>query len=85
MQYDDVRGLTKVNPLVAWSDEDVEAYIIANDLLRNPLVERGYPSIGCWPCTRPVAPGEDKRAGRWSGQEKTECGLHVTTPSKGKL
>jgi phosphoadenosine phosphosulfate reductase len=48
-------------------------------LPRNPLIERGYPSIGCWPCTRPVAPGEDKRAGRWSGHNKTECGLHVTT------
>jgi phosphoadenosine phosphosulfate reductase len=92
VQYDDVRQLTKINPLIAWSDEDVEAYIVANDLPRNPLVERGYPSIGCWPCTRPVAPGEDKRAGRWAGQNKTECGLHVTTkattnvttPSKGQ-
>ena len=79
VQYDEVRGLTKINPLVAWSDEDIESYIVNNDLPRNPLVERGYPSIGCWPCTRPVAPGEDKRAGRWSGQNKTECGLHVTT------
>jgi phosphoadenosine phosphosulfate reductase len=73
----DRRGLVKVNPLVAWSDEDVAAYITSHDVPVNPLVARGYPSIGCWPCTRSVAPGEDARAGRWSGTAKTECGLHL--------
>jgi phosphoadenosine phosphosulfate reductase len=73
----DRRGLIKVNPLVNWSDDDVAAYIRANDVPVNPLVDQGYPSIGCWPCTRAVAPGEDARAGRWAGSEKTECGLHL--------
>jgi phosphoadenosine phosphosulfate reductase len=73
----DRRGLVKVNPLVNWSDSDVAAYIEANDVPVNPLIDRGYPSIGCWPCTRAVAPGEDARAGRWAGSEKTECGLHL--------
>ncbi len=75
--YDIGRGLVKVNPIAAWTDEQVDAYIADNDLPIHPLVDRGYPSIGCWPCTRPVAPGEDPRAGRWSGQSKTECGLHA--------
>ncbi len=72
-----VRNLMKVNPLATWTDDDMALYAAMNDLPPNPLTERGYPSIGCWPCTRPVAPGEDKRAGRWAGQTKTECGLHV--------
>ena len=71
------RGLVKVNPIATWTDEQVAAYIADHDLPVHPLVDRGYPSIGCWPCTRPVAPGEDPRAGRWSGQSKTECGLHA--------
>ena len=75
--WDDTHDLVKVNPLVAWSDEDVEAYQVAHDLPRNPLVAQGYPSIGCAPCTRKVAPGEDPRAGRWSGKDKTECGIHT--------
>ena len=75
--YDIGRGLVKVNPIALWSDDDVELYQQLHELPRNPLSERGYPSIGCWPCTRPVALGEDKRAGRWSGSGKTECGLHV--------
>jgi len=75
--WDDTHDLVKVNPLVAWSDEDVEAYQVAHDLPRNPLVAQGYPSIGCAPCTRRVAPGEDPRAGRWSGKDKTECGIHT--------
>jgi len=74
---DPVRGITKVNPIVAWSDDDMDAYIRSHNLPRNPLTDRGYASIGCWPCTRPIQPGEDRRAGRWSGQEKTECGLHI--------
>ncbi len=77
VSWDDKHDLVKVNPLVAWSDEDVEAYQVAHDLARNPLVAQGYPSIGCAPCTRKVAPGEDPRAGRWSGNDKTECGIHT--------
>ena len=76
--FDIGRNLMKVNPLAAWSDDDMTLYVQLHELPVNPLSERGYPSIGCWPCTRPVAPGEDRRAGRWSGQAKTECGLHVT-------
>ncbi|MBI4935135.1 MAG: phosphoadenylyl-sulfate reductase [Actinobacteria bacterium] len=75
--YDVGRGLVKVNPLAAFTDDDMALYESLYELPKNPLSERGYPSIGCWPCTRPVAPGEDKRAGRWSGSDKTECGLHV--------
>jgi phosphoadenosine phosphosulfate reductase len=73
----DRRGLLKLNPIATWSDDDVRRYVARNDVPVNPLVERGYPSIGCQPCTRAVAPGEDQRAGRWSGQAKTECGLHL--------
>jgi phosphoadenosine phosphosulfate reductase len=72
----DRRGLVKVNPLANWTDLDVEGYIVDHDVPVNPLVGKGYPSIGCWPCTRAVIPGEDVRAGRWAGQAKTECGLH---------
>ena len=75
--FDIGRNLVKVNPLATYTDDDMALYERLHELPRNPLSERGYPSIGCWPCTRPVAPGEDKRAGRWSGSEKTECGLHV--------
>jgi phosphoadenosine phosphosulfate reductase len=74
--YDASRGLVKVNPLATWTGLDVEGYIRDRNLPVHPLAERGYPSIGCWPCTRPVAEGEDARAGRWSGSDKTECGLH---------
>ena len=70
-------GLVKVNPLLAWSNEDVWGYLREHDVPTNPLHERGYPSIGCGPCTSPVRPGEDPRAGRWRGQTKTECGLHA--------
>lgn len=69
-------GLPKLNPLVAWSSEDVWRHLRAHDVPTNPLHARGYPSIGCAPCTTPVAAGEDPRAGRWRGREKTECGLH---------
>ena len=77
VSWDDAHDLVKINPLVAWSDEDVEAYQVEHDLPRNLLVAQGYPSIGCAPCTRKVAPGEDPRAGRWSGKDKTECGIHT--------
>ena len=73
----DRRGLVKVNPLAAWTDADVDAYVVENGVLVNPLAYDGYPSIGCAPCTRRVAPGEDPRSGRWAGTGKTECGLHV--------
>ena len=75
--YDIGRGLVKVNPLAAMSDDDMALYVQLHDLPVHPLLDKGYFSIGCWPCTRPTAPGEDKRAGRWSGNAKTECGLHV--------
>ena len=71
----DSRGLVKVNPIVSWSDEKVDSYIEANDLVSNPLLEQGYGSIGCWPCTMPSDPG-DSRSGRWVGASHTECGLH---------
>ncbi|MEM6913952.1 MAG: phosphoadenylyl-sulfate reductase [Pseudomonadota bacterium] len=67
----------KVNPLVGWAPDDVRAYVEAHNLPPHPLVAQGYPSIGCWPCTQPVAEGDDVRAGRWRGQAKTECGIHV--------
>jgi len=70
-------GRVRINPLVTWTSDDVWAYVRAYDVPVNVLHERGYPSIGCWPCTSPVAPGEDPRAGRWRGLEKTECGLHT--------
>lgn len=66
----------KVNPLAHWMPEDVRTYMEENRLPKHPLVAKGYPSIGCMPCTTPVAKGEDPRAGRWRGEEKTECGIH---------
>lgn len=72
-----MRNITKINPLALWTEDDVQTYIKDNDLPRNPLTEQGYSSIGCWPCTRPTLPGESRRDGRWPGQDKTECGLHV--------
>jgi phosphoadenosine phosphosulfate reductase len=66
----------KVNPLATWSAQDLRAYMDRHDLPRHPLVARGFKSIGCWPCTTPVAEGEDERAGRWRGSEKVECGIH---------
>lgn len=77
VHQDLLRGVTKVNPIAAWSDEDVARYRAVELLPDHPLADRGYASIGCWPCTRPVAEGEDARAGRWAGSDKTECGLHV--------
>ncbi|WP_430867759.1 phosphoadenylyl-sulfate reductase [Demequina aurantiaca] len=76
VSWDEGHGLVKINPIAAWTDMDVEVYQMTNSLPRNPLVAQGFPSIGCEPCTKKVAPGEDPRSGRWSGQEKTECGIH---------
>lgn len=72
----DTDGRLKVNPLAHWDKTDVQDYMINNRLPRHPLVARGYPSIGCAPCTSPVKPGEDERAGRWRGAAKEECGIH---------
>jgi phosphoadenosine phosphosulfate reductase len=77
VSYDEKFGLVKINPLAAWTDEQMDAYIAEHNVLVNPLVEAGYPSIGCAPCTRKPLPGEDKRSGRWAGRAKTECGLHA--------
>ena len=74
--WDARKGKVKVSPLARWTDEQVERYIADNGVLVNPLVHDGYPSIGCWPCTRRVAPGDDPRSGRWAGTAKTECGIH---------
>lgn len=73
----DAAGRLKVNPLADWSSADIQAYLAATGLPAHPLVAQGYPSIGCSPCTSKVASGEDPRAGRWRGWEKTECGIHV--------
>lgn len=74
--YDTKFGLAKFNPLADWTLDDVWAYIREHELIYNPLHDQNYPSIGCKHCTRQVLPGEDPRAGRWSGFGKTECGLH---------
>lgn len=67
----------KIHPLADWSREDVAGYITAHEIPTHPLLEQGYRSIGCWPCTRVSSPGEDERAGRWEGFNKTECGIHT--------
>ena len=74
--WDEKFKLVKINPLVRWTSEDVWHYIRANHVPYNTLHDRNYPSIGCEPCTKQVMPGEDPRAGRWAGFQKTECGLH---------
>lgn len=74
--WDAKKGKVKVSPLARWSDDQVDRYIAENNVLVNPLVYDGYPSIGCAPCTRRVAPGDDARSGRWAGTTKTECGIH---------
>ncbi|MBO3087307.1 phosphoadenylyl-sulfate reductase [Cellulomonas dongxiuzhuiae] len=75
--WDARRSKVKLNPLAAWTWDDVNAYVAEHHVVLNPLRELGYASIGCAPCTRAVAPGEDPRAGRWAGTNKTECGLHT--------
>jgi len=72
----DAAGRLKINPLIDWSAEDIAAYMEEHDLPRHPLVAKGFPSIGCEPCTHKVAPGQDPRSGRWKGWDKTECGIH---------
>lgn len=70
-------GQVKFNPLANWDKADLDAYAAEHDLPPHPLVAQGFPSIGCWPCTQPAEEGEDVRAGRWKGMDKTECGIHV--------
>ena len=82
VEWDEQSGLVKVNPLVAWSREQVMEYLEENRVPFNPLLKDGYPSIGCRPCTSQVAPGGDERAGRWKGSVKTECGLHGGTTKR---
>ena len=77
VEWDSNRGMVKINPLAAWTQEQVEDYIDRYEVVTNPLLDQGYPSIGCGPCTRKVAPGEDPRSGRWAGSGKDECGLHI--------
>ena len=77
VEWDARRSMVKVNPIATWSDEQLADYVEQHGVLANPLLQLGYPSIGCAPCTRAVAPGEDPRAGRWAGRGKTECGLHA--------
>jgi phosphoadenosine phosphosulfate reductase len=77
VDWDAKRGMVKVNPLAAWTQDDVDTYVTEHQIPVNPLVDIGYASIGCAPCTRPVAPGEDPRAGRWAGKNKIECGVNV--------
>ena len=78
ISFDEAFNLVKINPLAAWTDANMEAYIQANDILVNPLVDEGYPSIGCAPCTAKPVAGADPRSGRWQGLAKTECGLHAS-------
>jgi len=74
--WDEKKRKVKVSPLARWTQDDVDRYIADNGVLVNPLQYDGYPSIGCWPCTRRVAAGDDARSGRWAGTGKTECGIH---------
>jgi len=76
VEWDARRSMVKLNPIAAWTQDDVDAYIAENDVLVNPLLFDGYGSVGCAPCTRRTAHGDDARAGRWAGTTKNECGLH---------
>ena len=76
VSWDEAHGLVKINPLAAWTFDELLAYAWANEVPLNPLLTDGYPSIGCQPCTARVAPGDDPRSGRWAGLAKTECGIH---------
>jgi phosphoadenosine phosphosulfate reductase len=77
VEWDAKRGMVKLNPIAAWTQDDVDAYVAANGVLVNPLLYDGYGSVGCAPCTRRLLEGEDSRAGRWAGTSKIECGLHT--------
>ena len=77
VEWDKTNKMAKLNPLAAWTQDQVWDYIRQYNLPYNTLHDQGYPSIGCWPCTKAVKPGDDPRSGRWAGQEKTECGIHL--------
>ncbi|MCO5970515.1 MULTISPECIES: phosphoadenylyl-sulfate reductase [Actinoallomurus] len=77
VEWNAARGKVKVNPLARWTQDDLHGYIEEHGILVNPLQYDGYPSIGCEPCTKRVAPGEDPRSGRWAGTGKTECGINL--------
>jgi phosphoadenosine phosphosulfate reductase len=83
VQWDAKFDLVKVNPLLGWTKREVWAFILEHEIPYNPLHDQGYPSIGCWPCTRPVGDGADERDGRWAGTAKKECGLHVLEHQEG--
>jgi phosphoadenosine phosphosulfate reductase len=83
VQWDAKFKLAKVNPLLSWTKKDVWNFVARHDVPYNSLHDQGYPSIGCWPCTRPVQDGDDERAGRWAGTMKKECGLHVLDQESG--
>jgi phosphoadenosine phosphosulfate reductase len=80
LQLSERYGVLKIHPLADWDEKRVWAYIHVNEIPYNPLHDSGYRSIGCIPCTRPIAPGEEERAGRWAGSDKLECGIHLNTP-----
>jgi phosphoadenosine phosphosulfate reductase len=83
VQVDGKFELIKVNPLLCWTRRDVWGFIHKHEIPYNPLHDRNYPSIGCWPCTQPIGESEDERAGRWAGKAKKECGLHVIEHQQG--
>lgn len=83
--WDEANGLVKINPLANWTEEQVWQYVEINDLPYNALHDRGYPSLGCIPCTKPVSEDEDPRAGRWQGHDKLECGIHVDRADESSL
>lgn len=82
--FEEAGGKIKINPLAHWAPEDLRAYMVRHALPPHPLVAKGFRSIGCAPCTRPVAEGEDPRAGRWAGQSKSECGIHIAATDNTK-
>ena len=85
VEWDYANKMVKLNPLAAWTSDQVWEHIRANDLPYNQLHDYGYPSIGCWTCTKAVEPGQDSRSGRWAGNVKTECGIHLPTIKTEKL
>ena len=83
MQWSERYEVWKLHPLADWEEKRVWAYIQVNEIPYNPLHDVGFRSIGCIPCTRPIAPDEEERAGRWAGSDKLECGIHLETPLQG--
>ena len=83
VEWSERYGVWKIHPLVDWDAKRVQAYIVVNEIPYNPLHDRGYPSVGCMPCTRPVLRDEDERAGRWADSDKIECGIHAPVRTVG--